>query len=233
MTHQPTPTDCRAWREASFDEAAFAAVDAQAAPAGHGATCAACLAWWERQRRLVGALRSLPRLSAPAALDRRTQPRELSETCTRVVLEHLRVLHAPSVLDRLVREEIEGQPGTTVRRFANELERHAAPAALDARVQLAGAQADARSAAAQRVAESAPRSRRAWWFAAGGALAAGLLGLVTYQSFAGTPRYRFEVVEIDAAGLRAQSPFGFGFANGLTGGALLAQTSPAATEERR
>lgn len=226
MTDEPTRTDCRAWREASFDEASFvdAAAHAPSAVDGHAATCAECRAWWERQCRLVSALRSLPRLSAPAELDRRAQPRELSETCTRVVLEHLRVLHAPSVLDRLVREEIEGQPGTTVRRFANELERHAAPAALDERLQSVVADDEsARDVEAPR----APRSRRAWWLAAGGTLAAGLLGIVAYQSFAGTPRYRFEVVEIDAAELRAQSPFGFSFANGLTGGALLAQAAPA------
>ncbi|TAJ02399.1 MAG: hypothetical protein EPO68_18210 [Planctomycetota bacterium] len=253
MPHDPTSTACRAWREASFDDASFDVEGARGSTAlhGHGATCAECQSWWERQRRIARALRSVARFAAPQELDRRTQPDELTEVCTRAVLDHLSVLHAPSVLDRLVREEIEGQPGTTVRRFANDLERHTAPAALDARVRQVGSAAGAagetqaaderagargmergagrgasRARAIATPAHSA-RTRRAWWIAASSALAAGLLGVWTYSALDGAPRYRFEVVEIDAAQLREQSPFGFGLANGLTGGALLAQATPA------
>jgi hypothetical protein len=252
MPHDPISTTCRAWREASFDDASFDGERAlgPAAVHGHGDACADCRSWWERQCRLARALRSVARLDVPQELDLRTRPAELSEACTRAVLSHLSVLHAPSVLDRLVREEIEGQPGTTVRRFANDLERRAAPAALDARVQQVGRDAAARGdehggeyyaesdvesdaerepsrARAFATPARAARRKRAWWFAASGALAAGLLGVWSYSVLTSAPRYRFEVVEIDAAQLRAQSPLGFGFANGVTGGALLARATPA------
>lgn len=255
MTPDPTPTDCRAWREASFDDEALLALGPGAVQAaaelGHGATCADCRAWWERQCRLASALRSVARVRAPDELDRRTEPRELSAACARAVLDHLRVLHAPSVLDRLVREEIDGQPGTTVRRFAGDLERHAAPASLDARVRerdfAAGREPGAAASAAPRerrgeravgAAASPQRGKRAWWVVTSGALAAGLLGIWSYSVLVAPGQrparsHRFEVVEIDAAQLREQSPFGFGFANGLTGGALLAQAAPARTEAGR
>ncbi|MGD2017659.1 MAG: hypothetical protein PVJ89_06075 [Planctomycetota bacterium] len=103
----------------------------------------------------VRALRSLPRLEAPAELDGRVvasleagfrqdraadhvaglprvgAPEELTE---RVAAEVGRGLEAPAVLDRLVAERVEAPAQGMVRSMAGRLERKQAPAELDERV---------------------------------------------------------------------------------------------------
>ncbi|MBM3976445.1 MAG: hypothetical protein FJ299_05580 [Planctomycetes bacterium] len=219
MTAPSEPSTCREWRDACFDsEAAFG--PGSSPGAGHGSECAACADWWGRQCRLVAAFRDLQRSAAPAALDQRLGSEQLAAARTRAVLEHLSVLHAPAVLDRLVGEEISGQPGTTVGRFATDLARLQAPAALERALADSAAIADEPAAAAREFRTSIPGGLRRRWIGAAGALAAGLLALVVLRAGSDEPNYRFEVVELDAAQLREQSPLGFRFADAVSGGAV-------------
>lgn len=119
---------------------------------GHGASCAECGLWLERRRRSLGHLGSLARFSAPAELDEllarslssaghaRTPSAsasdDLAPSQTAGLLAGLERQVAPSVLDRLVSEELADPAAARVRRFVGDMERPEAPRGLAGRLRL-------------------------------------------------------------------------------------------------
>jgi hypothetical protein len=117
--------------------------------AEHVAGCDGCRDWVARARRVESLLRGLPRLPAPAILaDRVLDPSPfdpfvplapgdgeggVGDSVARS-LARLARPRTPSVLDRLVAEELADPAASRARRFVGDLERREVPAALERRV---------------------------------------------------------------------------------------------------
>jgi hypothetical protein len=118
----------------------------------HLARCGGCRAWLGRVELHVVALRELPRLDAPRALEGRAVAATQAGFRQDRAVEALRNLapvtmpievdaaiwpigkQAPPVLDRLVDQDLQEQTRGIARRFAGRIERLSAPRTLDARV---------------------------------------------------------------------------------------------------
>jgi hypothetical protein len=118
----------------------------------HLARCGGCRAWLGRVELQIGALRKLPRMSAPRALEGRAVAATQAGFRQDRVVETLRKITpvtmpidvdctiwpvgktAPPVLDRLVDQDLQEQTRGIARRFAGRIERLSAPRTLDARV---------------------------------------------------------------------------------------------------
>jgi hypothetical protein len=117
----------------------------------HLRACLDCSFWLERTRRVTGALRSLPRASAPGILtDRVFDPHPAESGAVAAVLGGLSRRTAPTVLDRLVAEELVDPARSRSRRFVGDLERQSVPLALDERVPGPGGNAAPGAVAARR-----------------------------------------------------------------------------------
>lgn len=206
------PTACSAFRESAFD-----ALDGGGAPRAvedaHASQCAECGAWWTRQLRLASALRALPRASAPAELDERVQPEQMTISAIERGARRLEPLRAPAILDQLVREEIADPAAARTRRFAGDLHRLTPPRALDA---IANA-----SLARQRGRRASLRALMNLRVLAAAGFAGLLLTAWALRSQPARAHYRFEVVQVDdLASLRSQAPLVFDLMDGLSGGTL-------------
>lgn len=196
----------------------------------HVSDCAACGAFAQRTERKVSALRGLARRVAPLELDGLAVAACHGGHRQERAISHLRALtrwgvpseldakilegelesklregtKAPSVLDRLVDEELHDQPKALVQRFAGRLERLRAPGVLRVRVERS---AEGRFSFGRR------RMRM---------LAAASLVLVLLLTVGGgiywleKPRYSFEVVH--ERSLEGLDPVAGSLLGGLTGG---------------
>ncbi|MEW6073431.1 MAG: hypothetical protein AB1726_12685 [Planctomycetota bacterium] len=131
------PHDCRESRRRWLERLAAPGAGGFPAPPapgeGVGDTCPACAAWERRNGRLVRALASLSRLSAPPALAERVFPAAPAPAAIRAI-RALDRLSAPAVLDRLVTEELAAPAAARSERFVGNLPRLAAPFRLEGRV---------------------------------------------------------------------------------------------------
>ncbi|MEM9379684.1 MAG: hypothetical protein AAGB93_07005 [Planctomycetota bacterium] len=121
----PSDEERAALRRALGHVAALRSLERCDAPATLEGRAVAGLEAGHRQDRAASVLSSLPRLSAPAALDdlvRDVADRDASEPT------------APAVLDRLVEERIGDPEGSMSRSMAGRLGRRRAPSDLDERV---------------------------------------------------------------------------------------------------
>lgn len=150
-----------------------------------------------RQERAISHLRSLSRWNAPVELEAKVLDEELG----RMLRE---APHAPSVLDRLVDEDLCDEPKALARRFSGKLERLRAPGVLRVRVE---------RTAGKRLSRASRRLR---------VLAAACLVAVVLFSIGGgiywleKPRYSFEVVH--ETSLEGLDPLAGSILGGLTGG---------------
>ena len=174
--------------------------------------CAECTAWAQRQVRLTQALGGLERLAAPEQLeDRLFDTDELDARPTAELLRGLAGGSAPSVLDRLVEEELADPAGQRARRFIGDLERLSAPAALGERLP------DVQISAIAEV----PRRKSTRMFALVGVAAAACVlvwASVTQRPNAtpqAAPTYSFTVKRATSAA--ELDPIAVGLVHGLTG----------------
>jgi hypothetical protein len=134
----------------------------------HLARCGGCRAWLERVELHVAALRELPRMSAPRALEGRVVAATQAGYRQDRAVEALRDIApvkmpaevdnaiwpvgktAPPVLDRLVDQDLQEQTRGIARRFAGRIERLSAPRTLDARVRSVWSSASARRSGSRR-----------------------------------------------------------------------------------
>jgi hypothetical protein len=192
--------------------------------ARHAADCGECRAWMRARERQVEALRSLARLAAPPELETRihggsssesprpsaaepSAQRELEEAAARpgvAAVQGLHRLNAPTVLLRLVSEELVDPERARLRRFAGDLERARAPHELEHRL----------------AAELEPRrTRRLTWVPLATLAAAGLLvWLGPFRGAVGPGSTRdLEIVRVDAGDPRL-SPLARDLASAWSGG---------------
>jgi hypothetical protein len=214
--------DCLGVRAEALDGRADAAPSRSAA--AHLAACAPCRAALAARTRVANALSALARRPVPAELDTRVHARPWLEPEAESAAEQrldssaeplaelfgrLQRQRAPLVLDQLVREEIADPARARARRFAGDLERLSAPAALN----LAA------------VVHGPGRARRPLLRFAAAAAVAGLLfsvWLAQRENLQPAPaaRYRFQVVR--ATEVAQLDPMARGLVDGLTGGMLSA-----------
>ena len=213
----------------------------------HREGCADCVTWSERVDKQVRALRGLSSMTAPSELDERLEgvfqngdedrfarllgsletlraPAELDERMATEglaapFLRTMTALEAPSVLDRLVEEELLDPALARMKRFPGDLERLEAPASLADRLDRSG--------------ESRPRPRRLAPLVA--AVAAAFLlwvGLRTdRKAFDQEPAYSFQVSYANASALE---PIAASLAGALSGGSVHAvETAPDARDDGR
>jgi hypothetical protein len=184
-------------RRSERQVSALAGLERRVAPVElDGRVVAACHGG-HRQERATAQLRALNRWSVPAELDARV----LDQERERIAREASK---APSVLDRLVDEDLRDPPKALAQRFAGRLERLRAPGVLRVRVE---------RTAGNRFSLGRRRLR---------VLAAASLLVVLLFSIGGgiywleKPRYSFEVVyESSLDGLQ---PVAGALLGGLTGG---------------
>jgi hypothetical protein len=212
--------------------------------ASHLASCEACAALAARRAALGRALGALPRVALPSALDgavvaslhaghrearalfalgrvsRHSAPEELARRVDdELPLGAERGVPAPSVLERLVDEDLRDPARALARRFAGKLSRLSAPACLEQRVAVALARSQAE---ASRVLASTERSRRI--ALAGAALALLLLvwAAAPWRALRAPaePGARIEIVR--AHSLDDLGPTARALVDGLAGGLLSA-----------
>jgi hypothetical protein len=157
--------------------------------------------------RLVEGILELPRLHAPDELGEQLAKDLLGSPALMRALNTLKPLSAPSVLDRLVDEDLR-DPAAVTRRFAGQLSRLSGPRGLAGRLE-----ASLPSASSQRFVRGLLR------FGAGG-VAAALLVFVTLPLFKSStnqvPSSRFVVVEVQS--LASLDLLAQNLLTGLTGG---------------
>ena len=111
--------------------------------AGHLDGCESCQAWVGEAHAQVSAFSQLQRREAPAELDDLVFPITPEEAGTVLAEEpprwaqavrELPRVSAPTVLDRLIEEELTNPAAARARRFAGDLPRREAPNALERRV---------------------------------------------------------------------------------------------------
>lgn len=197
--------------------------------ARHIAACASCAQAFERVRRTRDALNGLPARRAPEALDGLVVAATQAGHRQERALAHLRTMlreeapseleprlgagsallagaarqHAPSVLDRLVDEDLRDPRKALTRRYLDRLERIGTPEILRSRV-------------ARMLAEPPRRARRGL-FAGAAALLVLLAGLWTWhvvERSNSRVRYRLEYVD----DLSQLDPAAREMLGGLTGG---------------
>lgn len=179
---------------------------------------------------LLGALRGLERLEAPARLEERLaselaqeEPElaadvELETPAWAPLLEGLAPLTAPSVLDRLVDEELADTPKALTRRLVGGLFRKDSPRVLTVRV------ADSLESDSEGALEAPKRTLlRSRWLPLGSAAAAALL-IWSASPFllkdAKEPTRHFRVVRVES--LASMDPLAKSLVEGLAGGRVQA-----------
>lgn len=144
--HLTSCSACREWVEArSFQVRALSSLTRRSLPGELSQVVGSDLS--EREAALARVLRSLPRMEAPAALDRavasslrstagvsHTGRGKLDPARSRKSVRALAYETVPPVLERLVDEELAAPGRHLAERFVGGLERVPAPAALDRRV---------------------------------------------------------------------------------------------------
>ena len=170
---------------------------------------------------LERALRSLPRVCAPAILDDLVlAPSLLNESVPAQLLGNLSRVSAPAVLERLVGEELEAPARHRVERFVGDLPRATVPAALDESPVESGLKQAGRAASTHR----ADKLRRV--LAPLAAIAAGLFLWTNFSSQVEKPEavdYGFDVVRVSSP--EQFSPLAQSFLNGMTSGSRLVPDS--------
>lgn len=159
--------------------------------------------------RLVDGILELPRLHAPDELAEQLQEELLGSPVLMRALNTLRPISAPSVLDRLVDEDLR-DPAAVTRRFAGQLSRLSGPRGLASRIE-----------ASLPGASSQGLVRRVLRYGAGGVAAAVLIvvSLPFLQESPNQPeRSRFVVVEVQS--LASLDPLAQSMLLGLTGESL-------------
>lgn len=202
--------DCARWSESWSRRAeALRSLEAREAPAELDALVAEAVG--SSSPRLAAHLSGLPRVDAPEELEARIEVEVLGSRSA-PFLHTLDYHEAPSVLDRLVNEELAAGAAATARRFAGDLEPVDAPPAL---------KTWARSWWLRSAAEEERRGPglRTWVGLATAAAAAWmLLPMFRSEQSPASPR-NFRVVYVESP--EALSPMARAIADGLSGAATL------------
>lgn len=217
--HLSACAGCRRWRtRAEAVAEAVRSLPRQAAPAALDARVAADLGSEGSERRIARILAHLPRLEAPPILaDLVFDGIRADRSPLAGSLRRLSRRPAPSVLERLVDEELSTPATQRARRFVGDLERLEAPQELEDLVAVPVAE---RSTPRWRLlAPSAGLAAAALvaWIAMFSPGAPGTPGTPGPSEGSPTER-RFRVVRVDSAS--RLSPFARSFAVGLSGGAV-------------
>lgn len=182
-----------------------------AAPATLDGRVVSALQAGARQERAIRALRELSRVSTPRELDRVVAGVADVAGAPASALSGLRA-NAPSVLDRLVSEELVDPAQARVRRFVGSLPRLHAPCELEALVAHGVAGADR--------ARSAPRSRArlVWGTLAAAALILAVAAPILVDRSIRESRHSFRVERVESIG--ALDPLAYGLLDSVSGGLL-------------
>jgi len=208
-------TWARRWKERA---ASLASLQRQSVPADLEGRVAATLQAGHRQARAVTAVQGLARLPLPLDLEgavRSAAEQSVGDAEGRLLGRDRRAappLRAPSVLERLVREELSDLPRARARRFLGSLVRLGAPSALEPRV----------AHDLTRVAPARARVPRglAWGALAAGLLAVALLPSVLREGTGGEVDVHFRVVRADT--LEDLDPVSRALIDAVSGGILSA-----------